>query len=547
MRAYLALLAMIFPSLVWIALDKSVWSWDPALYGRNSVELFFGLLHTPTDWVLQMLHAVGGKAPGVSWFGQFFVPLGYFLGSIDVSLLLSILVTQTVTLVLVYRSVRELSGHNQLVSITGCLVIASAPLFVAMSHQYWAEPMQLLAVSWFILIMSFAPKWNRAFVVSQLLMATPVAMLAKVTSPLCCLGPGLVALWYVFKPGPSTSVRREWLQKRVIVTLAAGILLNLAAIEWYYRNLGWVVQHSSDSSFGPIAEIYGKKDIFLTTMIYWLGAVRESFFLPSVLLITGLVIGVGVVCCFIRPQTLTKHFTICSAIAALQIIIVLAVFSLSPVRDARYLLPILPYFALLICWSVLQINKPILAGVIMLIFLVQLASTYGQAFGFIPQTTSYWLSPPNSDVKEGKILSSIVSRTCIKAGSDRYWNIVGIESPWLNWESAGYFAAKNLGPDNRIGCRYSSGYSFFGTDPDKIWARILSEPVHYYVTMNPDLYTVPSDQHSQATNRNYLPMLKRVQASGLFEVEPPLAEDPRIMILRRKEIAPQLAAGNRNR
>jgi len=53
----------------------------------------------------------------------------------------------------------DLSARNELVAITGCLVIASAPLFVAMSHQYLTEPLQLLAVGWFVLIMSFAPKW----------------------------------------------------------------------------------------------------------------------------------------------------------------------------------------------------------------------------------------------------------------------------------------------------------------------------------------------------------------------------------------------------
>ena len=100
------------------------------------------------------------------------MPLGYLLGSIDVGLLFSIWVAQALTLVLMYKSVWELSGHNQLVSVTGCLVIASAPLFVAMSHQYLTEPLQLFAVTWFLLIMSFAPKWNRAFILSQLLVAT---------------------------------------------------------------------------------------------------------------------------------------------------------------------------------------------------------------------------------------------------------------------------------------------------------------------------------------------------------------------------------------
>src|SRR4030095_5375626 len=158
-------------------------------------------------------------------------------------------VTQAVTLILMYRSVWELSGNNQLVTITGCVLIASAPLFVGMSHQYFSEPLQLLGVAWFLMIMSFAPQWNRAVILTQLMIATPVAMLAKASSPLYCLGPGLVALWYVFKPGQSAG-KREWLQKRVVGALPAGIVLSVATIAWYYWNITYVIEHISVASPG---------------------------------------------------------------------------------------------------------------------------------------------------------------------------------------------------------------------------------------------------------------------------------------------------------
>ena len=281
------------------------------------------------------------ESPGLV---NFLCPLGYLLGSIDVGLLLSIWVTQAFTLMLMYRSVWELSGHNQLVTVTGCLVIASAPLFVGMSHQYFAEPLQLLAVAWFVMIMSFAPKWNRAFILSQLMVATPVAMLAKASSPLYCLGPGLVALWYGFKPGPSSFVSHEWRQKRVILALAAGVLLNLAAIAWYYWNITYVMQHISVASSGPIAELYGKKDSFLDAMLYWLGAIQNAFFLPMVLLVSGLIFGFGVMRYFVNCKTQTKHFTVCSAIAVLQILMVLATFSLNSNRDTRYSITLITLF-----------------------------------------------------------------------------------------------------------------------------------------------------------------------------------------------------------
>ena len=537
--AYAVPVAVISPSLIWITLDKSVWTWDPALYGKNAVELFFNLIYRPIDWIFQMLDVLAGAAPGVSWFGQFFVPVGYLLGSIDVGLLLSIWMTQALTLMLMYRSVWELSDHNQLVSVTGSLVIGSAPLFVGMSHQYFAEPLQVLGVAWFVMIMSFAPKRSRAFILSQLLVATPVAMLAKASSPLYCLGPGLVALWYVFKPGQSSAGKREWLQKGVVAALAVGIVMNVATIAWYYWNITYVMQHISVASSGPIAELYGKKDSFLDAMLYWLGAIQNAFFLPMVLLISGLIFGFGVLRYFVNCKTQTKHFRICSAIAGLQILLVLATFSLNSNRDTRYLLPLLPYFALLVCWSAAQINKPLLTTALILIFLGQLTVVHGQALGILspnPQISG-WLLAADRNTGIALKLNSLVSKTCTETRPERYWNVVGDQKPWLNVNTLGYMAAKKLAPENRQRCNY--GYlGFVVSDLDKTWNYVLSLNPLYYITSDPKIYPISDDKQDQALNQLNIPILKKIQTSGFFKPEPPLPEDPGILIFRRKEIDP---------
>jgi hypothetical protein len=538
-------MAVISPSLIWIALDKSVWTWDPALYGKNAVELFFNLIYRPIDWIFQMIDALAGAAPGVSWFGQFFVPVGYLLGSIDVGLLLSIWMTQVLTLMLMYRSVWELSDHNQLVSVTGSLVIGSAPLFVGMSHQYFAEPLQVLGVAWFVMIMSFAPKRSRAFILSQLLVATPVAMLAKASSPLYCLGPGLVALWYVFKPGQSSAGKREWFQKGVVAALAVGIVMNVATIAWYYRNITHVIHHISIASSGPIAELYGKNDLFLNAMLFWLGAIQNAFFLPAVLLISGLIFGFGVVRYFVNCKTQTQHFTICSAIAALQIMMVLATFSLNSNRDTRYLLPLLPYFTLLVCWSVAQISKPLVTTAAILIFLGQLIVVHGQALGILspnPQISG-WLLAANRNSGVALKLNSLVSKTCTETRPERYWNIVGDQKPWLNVNTLGYMAAKKLAPENRQRCNY--GYlGFMVSDLDETWNHVLSLNPLYYITSDPKIYPISADKQDQAANQLNIPVLRRIQNSGRFELEPPLAEDRGVLIFRRKEVDPPLTSSD---
>ena len=534
--AYLVPVAVISPSLIWIVLDNSVWMWDQAAYGEGSVELFYTLGHSPKGWVQLMLNLLHDRAPGVSWFGQLFVPLGYLLGSIDAGLLLSILVTQALTLVLMYRSVWELSGHNQLVSVMGCLVIGSAPLFVGMSYSYLAEPLQLLAMAWFVMIMSFAPQRGPAFILAQLLIATPVAMLAKVSSPLYCLAPGLVALWYVFKPRPSSFDKHERLEKRVIVTFTAGILLSLAAFGWYYRNITYVIQHLSIASSGSIAELYGKKEPFLNAMLYWLRAIQNSFFLPMVLLVSSLIVGFGLVRYFTTFKTETKHFTTCSAIAILQILIGLSTFSLASNRDPRYLLPLLPCFTLLVCWSAAQIKKPLLSVGVILVFLVQLAIVYGQAFGIFspnPQISGYLL-PVNRNTHRALTVDSIVSKTCTEKHPGRYWNIVGDQKPWLNVNTLNYVAAKKLWPKSRQRCTYDY-LGYVVSDLDETWKHVLSLSPLYYITSDPKIYPISTDKLDQAINQLNVPVLNRVRSSGLFEQEPAVLEDAGILIFRRKD------------
>lgn len=436
--------ALVAPSVIWLAADKSVWMWDQAIYGKGSVELFYTLVHSPERW-LRRLHIPQSQAPGVSWLGQFFVPFGFLLGSIDIGLLLSIILTQVVTLLLLCRAFRELSDRNEPVAMAGCLAIASAPLFVSMSHQYLTEPLQLCAVAWFLSIMCFAPKWNRAFILSQLLVATPVAMLAKVSSPLYCVGPALIALWYFIRPA---SVPRQSGGSRIQLGLifVAGLLLNVAAVRWYSRNMTRVIQHVSAASSGPIAEIYGKSDTFRNTLIYWLEALQNSFFLPITFILVSILCASAAAVYLIQKPIAPRHFTVCALVSLWQILMVLIVFSFSSTREVRYLLPLLPYLAVVICWSLAQMGSSLLTRSASLLFLAQLVLTYGHAFGLTTRfsTTPGWLLVPNAVTgqKEGVVLDAIVAATCTDIEAKPYLNLVGIEKPWLNEHSANYRAAK---------------------------------------------------------------------------------------------------------
>src|SRR5206468_6939729 len=133
-------------------------------------------------------------------------------------------------------------------------------------------------------------------------------------------------------------------------------------------------------------------------------------------------------------------------------------------------------------WTVSQIGRPLMTGLAILIFSLQLADTHARALGIVRGSSAVrWLLPPAREPREAAILESLVARTCTSTGSVPYLNIIGIELPWLNQNSASYFAAKVLGPRRLVGCSYGSVYSFSLPEPDEIWRSLLAANIRYYV------------------------------------------------------------------
>lgn len=537
---YVVSILAVAPTLVWILLDTSAWGGDQSQYGRAALELFHALRHSPTEWLTQMLDVFPSKPNGLIWLGQFFVPLRHLVGSIDAALLFSITLMQAVTLILIYGSIWELSNRTSLaIPAIGCLAVASAPLFISFGAYYLVESMQTLSVAWFVLIMSLAPRWNRTLILGQLSAAAAFALLTKEIQPLFCLWPGLVSLRYVFRTRqiqPSEGALRS----TTILTFVLGIPLVVATLAWYYRNLEPVAHHLYAGSYGPGVRIFwGKEDTYLNTLAYWLSTTKSVFFLPGIWELGLLLVASGVIYHFARSHGPMKHFTVCAAAATLQIITVLLVFSLSPTRQPRYLLPVLPYLAVLLSWSVGQIKHWMIAGLTIAVFAVQLALLQGQALNVV-SSLSPWLRPFDRDAKNGRVIKSIVARTCNKTDSKPYLNILAIDpalqGDWLAPEPANYVAAKNsLLQNHRPPCYYGYlGVDFFGSTVADAWNSMLSNQARYFITVDPKIYPVPALVFNKTLNEDNFPvMLEKVQTSGLFEAEPPLREDPGILIFRR--------------
>ena len=537
-RLYQTLLPLtVFPTFVWVALDRFAWGGDQSQYGRAAVRLSSALLHAPLTWPSLMLDVFPMKPNALIWIGQWFVPFGRLFGSIDRALLVSVTLLQVLTLVLLYRAIRRVATPVPGVAAVACLAVSSAPLFIALGPQYLAETVQTLSVAWFLLILTHAPQWSRAFLFVQLVAAGSFALSTKELQPLFCVGPGLVALTHALRRRTTPPPRPAFSRARL--TAALFLPLMIANLAWYLRNLGPVSQHLFAGAFGSgVRMFWGKEDTYPGTIFFWLDAGASHFFLPGIAAVwLGLLTGGAVAFLRKRPR-LVSHFTVSAAVAAVQLVIILLVFSLSPTRQPRYLLPALPYIAVLAAWGLQQLGHAAVTGLAAAVFSCQLIVVHSQAFGIFPIGGTA-VRPLIRSRASASILQGIVDRTCRDAGPPGYLNIIAIDpslpemrGDWLAPDPLNYVVEKaRRRPDSGVPCVYGYfGDDFFGAPVDRAWASLVSRQARYVVIVDPAVHPIPAVVFNQALTRANFPLvMNKLRTSGLFVQGPSLPQDPGIL------------------
>jgi hypothetical protein len=540
---YLLALALVLPSLIWVLLDRSVWPWDQAWYGEVSVELYCSFRQGLGPWVEAMRGAFGSKAPAVAWFGQWFVPIGQLLGSMDLGLHLSVLICQALTLMLVYRiGQRIAAGNDWITPMAGCLLVGGAPLFVGMSHQYFAEPIQTLAVVWILYAAVAAPTWTRVNTLTQLLAAGSVALLAKSSTPAYCLLPGLMAASTLFLRKPISQAPPQGRQFGRWICLLVSVALLAATTAWYQRNLGGVLRHAYDASVGDIALDYGKRDLFLAKMSFWLKAVRLSLFSPLSLGVVFLVAAIGLTVSLSavvrRREKLTLSWTALLALfSAVHIVGFLAMASRSINEDTRFLMPLLPSLAILFMWALTQIKHRSIAAAGVALLFVQWTDTCGIALGLRERNACNWLIPFDADATKAQEVSRLVARSSQEETSASRYNIVGVESPWLNANTCSYLAAQGKLASGRRPYYTSLGYA--ERDEQKALRRLEDVNTLYFITREGSF---PDD----FLNRVSEGVAKKVAQDSRYERQS-YASSLDVVIYRRRDILPQQSTTGRGR
>jgi hypothetical protein len=351
--------------------------------------------------------------------------------------------------------------------------------------------------------------------VVQLGAALVLGLLAKASTPLYCLAPCLYCGYFLVRKPGIPDFRAEWkLWPSRILIVAFGCLAMLCAL-WYFRHFAEALQHVRDSSFGDIALAYGHRDSVSHKLVVWWGLFVQSFLSPC--LSWGCLIAIVVASAFYpsfrSPSRGQYRLSVhpMAVLSAAQIGLVLFVLSLTIEVDPRYMYSLLPCASILFMQICAFLPGKALAALVA-VGAAQWALVNGFALGIAAHLPdrSQWLKVAHSDRSQYDELARAV-RLTDSPGRD---NIVAIEEPSVNANSAAFFAAKQSLKTGARGSYGSVGYA--QQDIGAAMRRIEQDRTRYVITL---------DEFHQSSTPNFLNLvssrvLERMRSDSQFTQVP---------------------------
>ncbi|RYZ93487.1 MAG: hypothetical protein EOP06_00715 [Proteobacteria bacterium] len=418
------------------------------------------------------------KAPGLPWFAAIFTYLGDSTGRMEASLLLAIVLIQFLTLITI-DSILEALKQKTSTRILSILFLAGSSHFIGLSHEFFVEPLQALAVALFFLL---ALKTHRLHFIDgllSLLLLIAFAMISKATSPIYCAFPGIVILWELYQKFEFRLPNR-WLTLRRGIILLCGSLFFGFTCAWYWTNRLSLLEFMRNASDGHIAEMYGKKLSFLPKFAYWVHQTQIAYLPVSV------AVALAPALAKLRVRKIMKvrlrEFSLQDAVVAVafcQIIVCLALFGTQINEETRYLFPLSACFTMVFARIVDRFSR---IGVAIAVagLLITMTANQMQAFGVVERSgsRSNWLNPVHPSSSQRDVIMRVVVRTCLPEANDKI-TYVAIDTIDYNANSMAFL--KQISPQLRdINCRYSS-LGWAETDPDAAKTRLLQSNAIFYV------------------------------------------------------------------
>ena len=250
-------------------------------------------------------------------------------------------------------------------------------MFLTLSRTFYAQPLQLTAVTWLIYIMARARHWDNTFIVLQLAAAGVFAVLTQLSSPAFCVLPVMAAGLQVLK-----SRKNRWRFGRAhAVLLGMVLVLVFGGVSWFLRNGDAAVAYAG-LSFGYV--FGGASQVFLEKLLIWADLVQRGAFLwPG----GGLLLGLLVVWAFWHSgrrgdANQTDHRVLIALVLA-QITLVVVLFASSSHQTYRYGLPLMPYIAFVLAWSVNAVGRTWVPPVVTAVLVGQFVLSNVMHFGMV--------------------------------------------------------------------------------------------------------------------------------------------------------------------
>jgi hypothetical protein len=526
-NAFTVALALVLPNLIWIMLDKSLWWGDPGGYALTAIGLYKNLLTNQQAWLSYLF--TGYKGPFILWAGQFFVGLGYLIGSVNFALLLLPVLASYIALVLLFKNFESLFGTKK-IALLGALVAAGSPLFNGLSRGFWVEPLQMAIVAWFLYALVQAKRWNFYFALAQFIIAGSLAMLIKASSPVYLVG-SAVAFWViVFRSAPSIRLDRKHL-----FFLLVACLFFLPTVVFYLHNLKGILSFAHFAATNPMFGMGESK------FDGWIQNINDGIFLP----ITGwlaffLVLSGGIKT--IQPKT-NGHLGLICKVAIFQIGIFFAVWLSSPNDDSRYFLPALPYFIILVCWAVKTLNNRLLTFVSVSLFLIQWLVVTSFAFGSNPMIPAFGIKPL---IREPEKNMKIIHEIMPLAKRDSAL-IFDLHPEFGAVEFQFELAKRNLMGGWSNPCLDVTAFFNFNRqeidtakiNADTVWQKILRWKPDYYITWNNRLSIAQAemeikriDKYNGATVKYRWAIAAKMDTCSLYKLVP-FAAYPELLAYKR--------------
>jgi hypothetical protein len=534
---------LVIPSLVYAALDRSIWRWDDSSYGEVSVDLWATLRDKTRLWPDAMVHAFGFKPPLIAWIGEFFVPIGDAAGSVHAALLVSVVLAQAGTLLFLYLAARRLELGMPAV-VAGVLLTAGAPLFVDMSHYYMVEQLQAFSVAWALFAMASARRWHPALTAVQLVAALAFGALVKISTPAYMAAPALLALGFALAKWRRRGSGGSWRTVQLGASAALAVLLAFGAAEWYHLNASAAYRFARFSTTSPI---WGEKRGLISGFWYWLGRLGHTLFAPrfDIALVVLLLAGLAYVWSTRRTfrTGLDTYALLCGLAGLVAGLVDLGGLALARNDEDRFLLPAFPCLALVLAVILGALGSRLLAAGSIAVLAAQFGLVTDWSYSPPADAASYFrgglpIGPPQSRSDFARELDRIVRLTCTNETAYKS-NVVGVSYTWLNNNNLELLAHEKLGWTGRRCSYHVLALALDDTEAGLRTMRAVSPPFYIGVDFGNLRNPLPADLRAGTRlddqfNSASAAVFRRILTSGRYEVVPGTRREGLIVLRARR-------------